>query len=232
MQEITNDWPWETLPRYAPASNSMWPPWVTIVNRYALNPDLRDRITRRWETSFLRSPVTWPLPNRNTRNRGAFAERDVRPKHVPARLSPGELDILWSIVKFNLRPWIKEPGDTSWFATKQSTSARHSIHCKKANMALDPRKRQKKLERQEGQGTQGARRDAPRGTIDRFGQSVAAPIHECVHSADLWEEGIGWVMISSGGYRTARRLRGVSGRTRVLPGRQERALGSRRSAYL
>lgn len=35
-----------------------------------------------------------------------------------------------------------------------------------------------------------------RGSVDRFATSAAAPIHECFRSACLWEQGIGWVVIS------------------------------------
>jgi hypothetical protein len=63
-------------------------------------------------------------------------------------------------------------------------------------MALDPRKRQKKLERKKAKERKSLAVARARSSIDRFAQSAAAPIHDCFHSADLWEQGIGWVVIS------------------------------------
>jgi hypothetical protein len=66
-------------------------------------------------------------------------------------------------------------------------------------MAIDPRKRQKKLERrkakQRAERRELARRDSG-GLASRLQQVFAAPILHCCTSAEIWEQGIGQVLIS------------------------------------
>ncbi len=66
-------------------------------------------------------------------------------------------------------------------------------------MAIDPRKRQKKLERRKGKQTaerrELARRES-RGLAARLEDAAAAPILDCCASPDLWNTGIGEVLLS------------------------------------
>jgi len=66
-------------------------------------------------------------------------------------------------------------------------------------MAIDPRRRQKKLERrrakQKAERRELARREAG-GLPARLARAAAAPILHCSASSTLWEEGIGEVLIS------------------------------------
>ena len=66
-------------------------------------------------------------------------------------------------------------------------------------MAIDPRKRQKKLERrkakQRAERRELARRES-RGLAARLEDAAAAPVLDCCASADLWNTGIGDVLLS------------------------------------
>lgn len=66
-------------------------------------------------------------------------------------------------------------------------------------MAIDPRKRQKKLERrnakQKAKKREMARRN-PQGLAGRVEQAAAWPILHCCTIAELWSEGIGNVLVS------------------------------------
>lgn len=63
-------------------------------------------------------------------------------------------------------------------------------------MALDPRKRQKKLERKRAKERKTLLKERSRTESGGFAQASAAPIHECFRSAELWDLGIGWVVVS------------------------------------
>ncbi len=66
-------------------------------------------------------------------------------------------------------------------------------------MAIDPRKRQKKLEwrkaKQKAERRELARRES-RGLAARLEDAAAAPVLHCCTTADLWEQGIGNVLLS------------------------------------
>jgi hypothetical protein len=66
-------------------------------------------------------------------------------------------------------------------------------------MAVDPRKRQKKLERRKAKAKAERRelaRREPQGLPARMRQAAAAPILHCCAGSELWQEGIGQVLIS------------------------------------
>jgi hypothetical protein len=63
-------------------------------------------------------------------------------------------------------------------------------------MALDPRKRQKKLERKKAKERKALAVAKSRGAMDRFARAAAFPILDCFRGEDLWEQGIGWVVVS------------------------------------
>ena len=64
-------------------------------------------------------------------------------------------------------------------------------------MAMDSRKREKKLERRKAKAKkQALARQASRGTAVRFGEAAAAPILHCCTTEVLWDEGISSVLIS------------------------------------
>ena len=66
-------------------------------------------------------------------------------------------------------------------------------------MALDPRKRQRKLEKRRAK-QKAERREVARlqsqGLAGQFQQAAAAPVLHCLAATDLWEQGIGNVLIS------------------------------------
>jgi len=66
-------------------------------------------------------------------------------------------------------------------------------------MALDPRKRQKKLERRQAKQRVKKRLQKQQGSPDlvhRMQRASASPILHCCTTADLWDQGIGQVLIS------------------------------------
>ena len=66
-------------------------------------------------------------------------------------------------------------------------------------MALDPRKRQKKIERRKAKERDRKReqsRSDPRDLSVRLERAAAAPILHCCTIADLWSQGIGNVLVS------------------------------------
>jgi hypothetical protein len=72
-------------------------------------------------------------------------------------------------------------------------------HCRRIAMAVDPRKRQKKLERrkakQKAERRELARRES-RGIASRLEAASAAPILHCCMADTIWSTGIGNVLIS------------------------------------
>ena len=63
-------------------------------------------------------------------------------------------------------------------------------------MALDPRKRQKKLERKKAKERKALTLARSRAPISPFARAASAPILDCFRAKSLWEAGIGWVVIS------------------------------------
>ena len=82
-------------------------------------------------------------------------------------------------------------------------------------MAVDLRKRQKKLEhmrrKQKAERRELARRQ-PQGMGDRLLAAASAPILHCCASETLWYEGLGHVLISREAEQRERRLRRFPGR--------------------